>query len=111
MILILVDTSVLIDFFQENDNEQARKFRHILFTGASFGINVFIYQELLQGAATERDYNELKEYLDTQKFYQLKKGKESHADAARLYHKCRKQGYVISSAIDCLIAQTAIENN
>jgi predicted nucleic acid-binding protein len=37
--------------------------------------------------------------------------RESYASAAKIYFKCRKKGITISSTIDCLIAQSAIENN
>ncbi len=109
--MLLVDTSVLIDFFRENDNKKVEKFRHVLAMEIPFGINVYIYQELLQGSDTEKDYDELKKYLDTQRFYDLQKGKNSFSDAAEIYKKCRSRGFMISSTVDCLIVQTAIENN
>ena len=62
--MILVDTSVLIDFLKENINEQVNKFEYILSMNIPYGINFFIYQELLQGARTDNNYSELKQYLD-----------------------------------------------
>ncbi|MEW6380994.1 MAG: PIN domain nuclease [bacterium] len=109
--MIIVDTSVFIDFFKNKNNEAVEKFTNILSMNIPFGINVFIYQELLQGCASEKDYQKLKKYLDTQTFYKLHNGKESFAQAARIYFTCRRAGYTISSTIDCLIVQTAIENN
>ena len=109
--MILVDTSVLIDFFRKIDNKKVDKFRHILSMDIPFGINFYIYQELLQGANSEKDYEELKKYLDTQKYYDLQKGRDSFSEAARIHQKCRKKGFTISSAIDCLIVQMSIENN
>jgi predicted nucleic acid-binding protein len=109
--MVLVDTSVIIDYLQGVNNEPVEKFQSILDSGIPYGINSFIYQELLQGVKTERSFNELKEYLDTQRFYRLKDQKESFAEAALIYLKCRKKGITIRSTIDCAIAQTAIENN
>jgi predicted nucleic acid-binding protein len=109
--MILVDTSVLIDFLNNKSNESVDKFKDILSRNIPYGINVFIYMELLQGTASEKDYNRLKKYLDTQKFYKLRNGKESFAEASKIYFKCRRSGYTISSTIDCLIVQTALENN
>jgi predicted nucleic acid-binding protein len=109
--MILVDTSVLIDFFREGKNKSVERFERVLSEGLPFGINVYIYQELLQGTATQKDYRKMKEYLDTQVFYQLHNGLESYARAARLYFDCRRVGYTVSSSIDCLVAQTALENN
>lgn len=109
--MILVDTSVLIDYLQGKDNNYTRKFQVVLDAGIHYGINSFIYQELLQGVKTEKEFMQLKKYLDTQRFYSLKDEKESFAKAALIYLKCRKKGITVGSTLDCLIAQTAIENN
>jgi predicted nucleic acid-binding protein len=109
--LILVDTSVMIDYLTGNENDAIYKFQYILDNNIPFGITPFIYQEVLQGVKTEKDFDTAKRYLDTQRFYSLKDEKESFASAAKIYFKCRKKGITINSAIDCLIAQTAIENN
>lgn len=109
--MVLVDTSVLIDYLKDIDNEPTTKFQSILDSGIPYGINSFIYQELLQGVKTEKAFNELKEYLDTQRFYRLKSEIESFANSALIYLKCREKGLTISSTIDCIIAQTVLENN
>ena len=109
--MVLVDTSVLIDYLKGNDNPAVHKFQSILDGGIPYGINSFIYQELLQGIKTEKGFYELKEYLDTQRFYGLKHPKSSFAEAALIYFKCRKKGLTVSSTIDFIIAQTAVENN
>lgn len=109
--MVLVDTSVIIDYLQGVNNEPVEKFQSILDSDIPYGINSFIYQELLQGVKTEKAFDELKEYLDTQRFYKLRDQKDSFAEAALIYLKCRKKGITIRSTIDCAIAQTAIENN
>jgi predicted nucleic acid-binding protein len=109
--MILIDTSVLIDFFKGADNKAVALFDEILLKKIPFGINEFIYQELLQGAKSITDYEKLKNYLDTITFYHLTLGRESFARAALLYFSCRRAGITISSTIDLLIAETAIENN
>ena len=109
--MILVDTSVMIDYLSDNENDAMLKFQYVLENNIPFGINPFVYQEVLQGVKTEKDFDMAKRYLDTQRFYSLKDEKESFASAARIYFKCRKKGITIGSTIDCLIAQTAIENS
>ena len=108
--MILVDTSTLIQFFKGGDTESSRQFNHILQKGIPFGINSFIFQEVLQGAGSEREFWTLKNYLQTQRFYHLRDLIESFAEAAKIYVDCRKRGITIRSTIDCLIAQTALEN-
>jgi predicted nucleic acid-binding protein len=109
--MILVDTSVLIDFFRGTKNETAQKFEWVLQKGIPFGINSLIFQEVLQGAASEKEYSLLDSYLRSQKFYHLKEPVESYAKAARIYMDCRKKGITVRSTIDCLIAETALEHD
>jgi len=109
--MILVDTSVLIHFFKGTNTENSRKFGIVLQRRMPFGINSLIFQEVLQGAGSEKEYLTLKKYLETQRFYHLKDPIGSFAEAARIYLNCRKKGITIRSTIDCLIAQTALEND
>jgi predicted nucleic acid-binding protein len=109
--MILVDTSVLIDFFRGVEAETVRKLEQVLQRGIPFGINSFIFQEVLQGAASEKEYSLLDGYLRTQRFYHLADPIESYAKAARIYMDCRKKGITVRSTIDCLIAQTALEHD
>jgi len=109
--MILVDTSVLIHFFKGVDSKSNQRFRMVLQREIPFGINSLIFQEVLQGAASEKEYLTLKKYLETQRFYHLKEPIDSFAKAAKIYLDCRKKGITIRSTIDCLIAQTALENN
>ncbi len=107
--MILVDTSVLMDFFKGSKTEENQKFEGILKQRIPFGINSYVMQEILQGAASEKEFEILKKYLSTQRFYHLKDPVESYINAGKIYRECRKQGVTIRSTIDCLIAQTAIE--
>ena len=109
--MILVDTSVLIDLFGGKKNASTRKFSKVLQGGIPFGITSFIYQEILQGAKSEKEFRLLKKYLETQRFYHPKDAIASFAAAARIYFDCRRKGITIRSTLDCLIAQTAIEYN
>ena len=108
--MILVDTSVLIDYLRGKDSKASQRFQFILDSGVPYGINSFIYQELLQGVKRKGEFNLLKQYLDTQRFYSLRDERESFARAARIYFDCRRRGITLASTIDCLIAQTAIDN-
>jgi predicted nucleic acid-binding protein len=108
--MILVDSSILIDYFQGFENKAILSFNTILDRGLPFGINYHIYLEVLQGSRTEKDYISLKKYLDTQVFYELNNGKDSYAEAAQMYLELRKKGVTVST-IDCLIARVALEND
>ncbi len=109
--MILVDTSVLIDYFKNNSNDAVSLLDDIIEKNIEFGICGFIYQEILQGAKTEREFNTLQEYLQDLPFYELQQGKISFEKTALLNFKCRRAGITIRSSMDLLIAQIAIENN
>jgi len=109
--MILIDTSVLIDFFKGHKSDSCQKFELILRQDIPFGINSFIFQEVLQGAKSDREYKTLKKYLETQRFYHPKDPIDSFAQAARIYFDCKKKGITIRSTIDCLIAQIALEHD
>lgn len=108
--MILVDTSVLIDFFKGTSSGPSNMFREVLEKNIPFGITAQILQEILQGSQNEKEFNTLKDYLVTQNFYFEKNSLETFVNAAQIYQKCRKKGITIRSTIDCLIAQIAIEH-
>ena len=109
--MILVDTSVLIDYFKGLDNAYVRALDQILEKDIPYGINEFIYQELLQGSRTVEEFQRLKEYLETIPFYYLHFGKESFEKAAFINFTCRRAGVTVRSTIDLLIVETVIEND
>jgi hypothetical protein len=109
--VVLVDTSVLIDFLGAVENSGTWAFQSVLDSGIAYGITSFTYMEILQGVRTEQEFEQVKRYLDTQKFYGFADEKASFAGAARIYFLCRKKGTTINSTVDCLIARAAIEND
>lgn len=109
--MYLVDTSVWIDLLRQRDNTPVRILRFLLQNQLAFGITSTIYQEILQGARHEQDYQRLRDDFATQRFYHPQDPVRSYAQAARLYFECRQHGITIRSTIDCLIAQIAIEHD
>ena len=109
--MILVDTSVLIDLFKGVSNDPANRMRDILDHQIPFGITSVIYQEVLQGAKSENEYALLRDYLSSQRFFHPCDPVKSYSNAAYIYFSCRKKGVTVRSTIDCLIAQTALEQN
>jgi len=109
--LYLVDTSVWIDYLGGAETEIAERFSEALDRGYPFGITGVIYQEVLQGVSSQREFDRLSEYLGSQRFYHPEDPVDSYREAARLYFRCRRAGITIRSATDCLIAQVAIEND
>ena len=108
--MILVDSSVLIDFLEGRENSLVSRFIDVLDRGIPFGISPITILEVLQGAATEKDYSTLRDYLGSQTVYGLEGGLESYARAAKIFFDLRRKGMSVRSSMDCLIAQTAIEH-
>ena len=107
--MILVDTSVLINFFRGRKTVGTTYFEKLIEEEKHFCINEFIYQEILQGAKDEKEFAILKSYLIDVPLYSLKLGIQSFENAALL--NFRRKGFTIRSTVDLLIAETAIENN
>jgi hypothetical protein len=108
--VILVDTSVWIDFVRGRETEAVARLRQALDRGVVAALTPFIYQEVLQGADSERSFHRLQEFFGSQAFLHPRDAVDSHADAARLYFECRRKGITVRSAVDCLVAQIAIEH-
>jgi len=109
--MILVDTSVLIDFFKGSKSDAVLRFNFVLEQGLNFGITSHVFQEVLQGANSKKEYNLLRRYLETQKFVHPKDPVNSFAEAAKIFFQCRRRGVTIRSTIDCLIAEITLEHD
>ncbi|MDR0592950.1 MAG: PIN domain-containing protein [Bifidobacteriaceae bacterium] len=109
--MILVDSSVLIDFLgSAAPRPKARLLARLIEQDVPFAICPFVYQEVLQGTADEPAYDKVKAYLDSQECLWLPPGLEVYAKAARIYWDLRRRGVTVRGTIDVLIALTAIEH-
>jgi len=106
--MILVDTSVLIDKLRKNENEKTALFDRLYKTKTPFGISIYTFHEILQGAKSEPEFNKLYSYFSTQKIFMLPNETEAYSGSARLCFSLRRQGLTIRNTIDVLIAYTAI---
>jgi len=109
--MVLVDTSVLINYFKGRETKGIKFLDNLIKSEEPFCINEFIYQEILQGSKDQKEFSTLKSYLKYIPLYSLKFGVQSFENAAQLNFRCRRKGITIRSTIDLLIAETAIENN
>lgn len=108
--MILVDTSVWIDFFTGSDTPHRRILHKLIEKEEEICITEIILTEILQGIKEDTAYETTKSYL--LEFPIIRpKGNETYISAADIYRKCRKQGKTIRKTIDCIIAAIAQENN
>jgi len=68
----------------------------------------FTQLELLFGAADDTEWDHLALHLEDQLYVEM--GERTWLDAARTQFELRRRGRRVRSAIDCCIAQLAIEN-
>jgi len=108
--MILVDTSVWIDFLAGSDTPHRRMLHRLIEEEKEICITEIILTEILQGIKDDTAYGTTKSYLLEFPIIRLK-GKETYISAADIYRKCRKQGKTIRKTIDCIIAAIAQENN
>ena len=75
--MILVDTSVLLDYLKNIENQKSKIFQDILERKIPYCITNFIFLEVLQGAKNQKEFDLLQEYLGSLPFYDLTEGRIS----------------------------------
>ena len=109
--MYLVDTSVWISYLREGPMGPLAELEALLDNPLACGLSDQILMEILQGARDERAFRTLNRYFGGQRIYRFNDPTYSHMEAARLYLRCRRGGVTVRSAMDCLIAQCAIEHD
>lgn len=108
--LLLVDTSVWIDFLAARPTRAVDYFREQLDARQSFALTELIYLEVLQGIRELATVRKVATFLRAQTVLYPRHGLRTYEAAADLYRRCRLAGITVRSTIDCLIAQLAIEH-
>ena len=106
--MILVDTSVWIDYFNGVDNQYTDALDLALEEG-TVAIGDLIFLEILQGFKNDKDYNRAKVTLESLDQYEMF-GHRMALKSAENYRTLRKKGITIRKTIDVIIATFCIEN-
>jgi predicted nucleic acid-binding protein len=106
--MMLVDTSVWIDFLADRSTTQVKALELALDNRESICICGVVLMEVLQGFRFDAEYAMAREFLDD--LIYLSASKETHGHAADLFRALRKRGITVRGAADCLIAAVAMEN-
>lgn len=106
--MILVDSSVWIDYFRGTQTPQTEKLDELL-SREPIAIGDLILTEVLQGFGSERDFNEARRLLTSLLVVELG-GREIAIQAARNFRILRAQGVTIRKTIDTVIATRCIES-
>ena len=106
--MILVDSSVWIDYFNGVKNDQT-DFLHEGLGTQTFAIGDLIMAEVLQGFKTEKAFKQA-DHLFTKLFYFDMLGREIAIKAASNYRLLRRRGFTIQKTMDVMIATFCIHH-
>jgi len=106
--VILVDSSVWIDYFRGTATPQADKLDALLDT-EPIATGDLILAEVLQGFVSDRDFNQARKLLTSLTIVELG-GKDVAVQAAKNFRTLRALGVTVRKTIDTIIATRCIES-
>ncbi|MEZ5436750.1 MAG: PIN domain nuclease [Lysobacteraceae bacterium] len=104
--MILVDSSVWIDYLRGIDTRQTDRL-HALLGVEPLAIGDLILTEVLQGTTSEKDFRSVQRLLGNLDVLQLG-GSAVAVQAARNFPALREKGVTVRKTIDCIIATRCI---
>jgi predicted nucleic acid-binding protein len=104
--MILVDSSVWIDYFNGKRSWQTDLLDHML-SNVPIIMGDLILTEVLQGFKSDKDFETAKNYLNELPFRQMG-GYNVAIQSAQNYRKLRKAGVTVRKTIDIIIATFCI---
>lgn len=105
--MVVVDTSVWVDFIRGTDSPEAATLASLVITGQEVALTDLVFTELLQGVKSDSAADRLA--ADLEGFTLLRIGDTAGLRlAASLYRATRAAGSTVRKTIDCLIAATCI---
>lgn len=106
--MILVDTSVFIDFFNGKNSKLSELLIKSIETSEDICTCGLIMTEILQGIRSDKEYDRIRNILSGLLYLPITKNIFIHASS--IYRDIRKHGKTIRSPIDCIIAAICIEH-
>lgn len=105
--MILVDSSVWIDYFRGNKTPQTEKLDSLL-GNEPIATGDLILTEVLQGFVSDRDFNQARKLMTSLVIVDLA-GQALAIQAAKNFRKLRALGVTVRKTIDMVIATRCIE--
>ena len=106
--MIVVDTSVWIEFFKGTGSSFDQHLTELIRVDAPIALTEVIYCEVLQGIRDDSVLARVREILQAFPVLLLD-GLRSADRAVALYRACRRRGFTIRSTVDCLIAAVCLD--
>jgi len=106
--MIIVDTTVWIDYFGETSTLQTAWLEYAL-NETRIGLTDLNLCEILQGIRNDRQFNSVRQEMLKFEVFPTG-GIDLATESARNYRTLRAQGVTIRKTIDCLIATFCLQN-
>ena len=106
--MIVVDTTVWIDFVEARDTAFDRHLTSLIENDAPIALVDIVYCEILQGIRDDETYQRTRLSLLAHPIFRPS-GLQTFETAANLYRAARRRGLTIRRTVDCLIAATCLE--
>jgi len=107
--VIVVDTTVWIDFFGARETVFDRHLTALVEADAPIVLVDIVYCEVLQGIRDEEAYRRTRASLLAHPILSPR-GLETFERAANLYRTARRRGLTIRRGVDCMIAAMCLES-
>jgi predicted nucleic acid-binding protein len=107
--IVLVDTSVWIDFFYGKPLPHVKVLELLIQNREDLATCGIILAETLQGIQNEKEYKKTKTLF--QNLVYLPMSQSTYSQSAEIFRSLRKRGITIRKTVDCMIASVAIENS
>ena len=107
--MLLVDTTVWIDFFASREQAHVQLLEDALLRDEDICVCGVVLAEVLQGIRETKDYRKTKKHFESLIF--LPMTQETFISSADIYRRLRRRGITIRNAVDCMIAAVAIEHD
>jgi len=106
--MILVDTTVWIDFFTDRSLPHVKALENFLVNREDLCICGIILAEVLQGIRKDSDFERTKNLFNNLLFLPMRYS--TFLKSAEIYRSLRQKGITIRKPVDCMIASVALEN-
>lgn len=107
--MILVDTSVWIDFFAGRNLPHVDGLEQLILDNEDLALCGIILTEILQGVTDDTTHRRVRRHLSP--LIMLPMPETVFVRAADIYRKLRKKGITVRKSNDCIIAATALEHH
>lgn len=107
--MVVVDTSVWVDFIRGVDSDEAEVLANLIGDGQEVALTDVTFAELLQGVKSDDEARKLSQELKAFRILRLET-LDDFEFAATLFRATREQGKSVRKTIDCLIAAVCVRS-